>query len=90
MYITIWKCILFLYNIKMAVLYKAGNLGDTKPLRDGVSELRVDYGPGYRVYVGVVGFQVILLLCGGDKRGQSADIDRAVAYLADFKRRVKT
>jgi putative addiction module killer protein len=69
---------------------KAGNLGDTKPLRDGVSELRVDYGPGYRVYFGVVGFQVILLLCGGDKRGQSADIDRAVAYLADFKRRVKT
>ncbi|BAH73465.1 type II toxin-antitoxin system RelE/ParE family toxin [Solidesulfovibrio magneticus] len=67
---------------------KAGNLGDTKPLRDGVSELRVDYGPGYRVYFGVVGFQVILLLCGGDKRTQSADIDKAVDYLADFKRRV--
>ena len=68
---------------------KAGNLGDCKPLRDGVSELRVDYGPGYRVYFGVVGFQVILLLCGGDKRTQDADIDKAVDYLADFKRRVQ-
>jgi putative addiction module killer protein len=68
---------------------KAGNLGDSKPLRDGVSELRVDYGPGYRVYFGMVGFQVILLLCGGDKRTQDADIDKAVGYLADFKRRVQ-
>lgn len=68
---------------------KAGNLGDSKPLRDGVSELRVDYGPGYRVYFGIVGFKVILLLCGGDKRTQDADVDRAVAYLADFKRRVE-
>jgi len=68
---------------------KAGNLGDCKSLRDGVSELRIDYGPGYRVYFGVVGFQVILLLCGGDKRSQDADIDKAVDYLADFKRRVK-
>ena len=68
---------------------RAGNLGDCKPLRGGVSELRIDYGPGYRVYFGVVGFQVILLLCGGDKRSQDADIDKAVDYLADFKRRVK-
>ena len=68
---------------------KAGNLGDCKPLRDGVSELRIDYGPGYRVFFGVVGFQVILLLCGGDKRSQDADIDKAVDYLADFKRRVQ-
>lgn len=68
---------------------KAGIFGDTKPLRDGVSELRVDYGPGYRVYFGVVGFQVVLLLCGGDKRTQDADINKAVDYLADFKRRVQ-
>ena len=68
---------------------KAGNLGDCKPLRDGVSEFRVDYGPGYRVYFGIVGFQVILLLCGGDKRSQAVDIDKAVTYLADFKKRLQ-
>lgn len=68
---------------------KAGNFGDSKLLRDGVSELRVDYGPGYRVYFGMVGKAVVLLLCGGDKRSQEADIDKAVEYLADFKRRVE-
>ncbi|GAB6035771.1 type II toxin-antitoxin system RelE/ParE family toxin [Fundidesulfovibrio butyratiphilus] len=68
---------------------KAGNFGDCKPVRDGVSELRVDHGPGYRVYFGVVGSQVVLLLCGGDKRSQDADIDKAVDYLADFKRRMQ-
>ena len=55
---------------------------------DGVLELRVDYGPGYRVYFATVGRQVILLLCGGDKRTQDADIDKATAYLVDFKRRM--
>lgn len=68
---------------------KAGNLGDCESLRDGVSELRVHYGPGYRVYFGKVGQAVVLLLCGGDKRTQDADIDKAVDYLADFKRRVE-
>ena len=66
----------------------AGNCGDCKPLRDGVSELRVDYGPGYRIYFSMVGTQVVLLLCAGDKRTQEADIDKAVAFLADFKRRM--
>lgn len=64
-----------------------GNFGDCKPIRDGVSELRVDYGPGYRVYFGKVGKTIVLLLCGGDKRTQEADIERAVMYLQDFKRR---
>jgi len=68
---------------------KIGNLGDCKPLRDGVSELRIDYGPGYRVYFGVVGVRVILLLCGGDKRSQESDIDKAAEYLTDFKKRVQ-
>ena len=68
----------------------AGNFGDCKPLRDGISELRIDYGPGYRVYFAMVGREVILLLCGGDKRTQDADIDRAAACLADFKRRVQS
>lgn len=67
----------------------AGNFGDCKSLRDGVLELRVDYGPGYRVYFAKVGKTVVLLLCGGDKHTQDADIDKAVGYLADFKRRVQ-
>ena len=65
---------------------KAGNFGDCKPLRGGVAELRIDCGPGYRVYYGVVGKRVVLLLCGGDKGTQETDIDKAVAYLMDFKR----
>jgi putative addiction module killer protein len=65
----------------------AGNFGDCKSLRDGVSELRIDWGPGYRVYYGMVGKTVVLLLCGGDKRTQDADIQRAVDYMKDFKRR---
>jgi putative addiction module killer protein len=55
-----------------------GNLGDWKALKGGVSELRIDYGPGYRVYFTRRAGLVILLLCGGDKRTQAADIRRAV------------
>ncbi|RIV54648.1 type II toxin-antitoxin system RelE/ParE family toxin [Burkholderia pseudomallei] len=65
----------------------AGNFGDCKLLTEGVSELRIDYGPGYRVYYARAGEQVILLLIGGDKRKQQADIDSAVAYWNDWKRR---
>ncbi len=67
----------------------AGNFGDCKALREGVSELRIDWGPGYRVYFANVGRSVVLLLCGSDKRRQSANIDQAVAYWKDFKRRTK-
>ncbi len=67
----------------------AGNFGDCKRLREGVCELRVDYGPGYRVYYAVTGRSIILLLCGGDKRRQASDIDRAVGFFEDFKRRSK-
>lgn len=59
------------------VRVQAGNLGDVKPVGDGVSELRIDYGPGYRVYFVRRGAVVIVLLCGGDKRTQGADIKRA-------------
>ena len=55
----------------------AGNPGDAKPVGEGVSELRVDYGPGYRVYFTKKGDVLILLLCGGDKRTQQRDIERA-------------
>lgn len=51
-----------------------GNPGDVKPLGEGVSELRIDYGPGYRIYFTQRGQQLIFLLAGGDKRTQSQDI----------------
>jgi putative addiction module killer protein len=64
-----------------------GNFGDCKPIRDGVWELRIDRGPGYRVYYGMVEQSLVLLFCGGDKRRQAADIKRAVEYWADYKHR---
>ena len=64
-----------------------GNFGDHKFCRDGVWELRIDVGPGYRVYYGKAGQRLVLLLCGGDKRTQDADIARAVGYWQDWQRR---
>ncbi|MDR2574616.1 MAG: type II toxin-antitoxin system RelE/ParE family toxin [Desulfovibrio sp.] len=64
-----------------------GNFGDHKALRDGVWELRIDVGPGYRVYFAQSGLAVILLLCGGDKRKQDADISRACDCWRDWKRK---
>lgn len=64
-----------------------GNFGDFKPLREGVCELRIDAGPGYRVYYAQAGKTVILLLSGGDKRSQDADIDRACKYWRDWQNR---
>ena len=54
-----------------------GNPGDVKSVGEGVSEMRIDYGPGYRVYYRKIGAQIVLLLCGGDKSSQAADIARA-------------
>ena len=65
----------------------AGNFGDCKSLREGVWELRIDWGPGYRVYYAMAARKCVLLLCGGDKRKQSADIDRAIEYWQDYKAR---
>lgn len=62
-----------------------GNLGDVKALRDGVSEMRIDHGPGYRVYFIRHGLLVIVLLAGGDKGLQSADIERAVTLAKDWR-----
>ena len=67
----------------------AGNMGDCKPLRDGVQELRIDYGPGYRVYLSRQGPVLVLLLCGSDKSDQDRTIAKAVEYLADWKQRGK-
>ena len=56
----------------------AGNPGDAKPVGEGVSELRIDYGPGYRVYYKRQGRKLVILLVGGDKRSQTRDIKRAL------------
>ena len=68
---------------------EGGNFGACETCRDGVSELKIDFGPGYRVYFGRVGKALILLLCAGGKGTQQADIEKAVAYLADFKERLQ-
>ena len=64
-----------------------GNLGDFKPVGEGVMELRIDYGSGYRVYFVQARATVVLLLCGGDKSTQAQDIDRAKQYWTDFQKR---
>ena len=56
----------------------AGNPGDVKPVGEGVSEMRIDYGPGYRVYYKKHGREVVILLAGGDKRSQTSDIKTAL------------
>ena len=63
----------------------AGNPGDVKPVGAGVSELRLDHGPGYRVYFMQRGGLVIVLLAGGDKRTQEADINLALKIAQDWK-----
>ena len=67
----------------------AGNFGDCKPLRQSVCELRIDWGPGYRVYYALLGRVCVLLLWGGDKQKQSSDIERAMEYLKDYKERME-
>lgn len=58
---------------------RAGNPGDVKPVGEGISELRIDYGPGYRVYFKKIGQKVIILLAGGDKKTQAKDIKTALS-----------
>ncbi len=68
---------------------RTGNLGDCKRLKeaDGIWELRMDFGPGYRLYYGRDGNKLIVLLCGGIKRTQDADIERAEKYWRDYQER---
>ena len=66
---------------------RLGNMGDCKPVGEGVFELRVDFGPGYRVYFGQEGDTLVILLCGGDKGTQDQDIQKAKKYWTDYRRR---
>ncbi|MCP1121351.1 type II toxin-antitoxin system RelE/ParE family toxin [Robbsia andropogonis] len=64
---------------------EAGNFGDSKSLREGVSEMRIDFGPGYRVYFCRDGETVYILLAGGDKSTQTRDIENAIEMLQKLK-----
>lgn len=63
-----------------------GNLGDHRSVGHGVIELRIDFGPGYRVYAALHGEELIVLLCAGDKSTQPKDIQKAQAFWEDFRR----
>jgi putative addiction module killer protein len=67
------------------VRLQSGLLGDTKSVGDGVSELRIDHGPGYRLYFVRRGAVVVILLCGGDKGSQGRDIRRANVLAAELE-----
>jgi putative addiction module killer protein len=66
-----------------------GNFGDHKFCQDGVWEVRIDFGPGYRVYYAQEERTIVLLLCGGSTRSQSTDIKQATRYWLDYRRRKK-
>ena len=63
---------------------RLGNLGNVRNLGDGVSEFKVDFGPGYRVYFGEDGPRIVVLLIGGDKGSQQRDISKAKEYWRDY------
>ena len=63
-----------------------GNLGDHRAVGEGVVELRIDFGPGYRVYVGLHGDSTVVLLCAGDKSSQDRDIQAARGFWLDYRR----
>jgi putative addiction module killer protein len=80
-------------RVRVAVLRRIdrlaeGNFGEHRFCRDGVWELKIDLGPGYRVYYAQAGEKIILLLCAGSKRSQEKDIDRAVNYWNDYQERL--
>lgn len=66
---------------------RLGNIGDCRSVGGGVLELKIDYGPGYRVYCGQFGTKLVILLCGGEKSSQSDDIRKAIEYWENYKSR---
>ncbi len=63
---------------------RQGNLGDSRSVGEGVFELKIDFGPGYRTYFGQDGDTIVVLLCGGDKSSQDTDIKKAKEYWKDY------
>jgi len=72
-------------NARILRVQQSGHFGDAKVARDGVSEMRIDYGPGYRVYFMQHGSVVVVLLAGGDKRTQDEDIKTAIKIAKEWK-----
>lgn len=68
---------------------RLGNLGKTNSVGEGVRELKIDFGPGYRVYFGEDGDTLVILLCGGDKSSQRDDIEKARQYWGEYKKEKK-
>ncbi len=64
---------------------ETGNLGDCRSIGEGAFELRLQFGPGYRIYFGEVDQTIVLVLCGGDKSSQVRDIEQAKAYWREYK-----
>jgi putative addiction module killer protein len=69
--------------------FETGNLGDHKDVGGGVWEARLDFGPGYRIYFGRTGREVVLLLLGGDKKSQTKDIKRAKVFWSDYLKEMR-
>jgi putative addiction module killer protein len=69
---------------------QSDNFGDHRNLAGGVRECRIDHGPGYRIYLGIDGDKVVILLIGGSKKGQDKDIKLAQRYWKDYRDRVRT
>jgi putative addiction module killer protein len=63
---------------------RTGNFGNSRSIGQGVAELKIDAGPGYRIYYLRESGEIVILLCGGDKRSQTADMLRAQAYAGDY------
>lgn len=66
---------------------RVGNMSNAKSIGSGVSEFRIDWGPGYRIYFGMDGERIVVLLGGGTKRRQQTDIRNAVEHWSDYRRR---
>lgn len=72
-------------NARIRRVAETGNFGDAKPVRDSVNEIRIDYGPGYRLYYLQHGPIIVVLFAGGDKSTQDADINRAIEIAKEWK-----
>jgi putative addiction module killer protein len=76
--------------IKRLLRVQQGNYGDVEPIGEGLSELRLFFGPGYRVYFGEEVGNIVVILCGGDKDSQDSDIETAKAYWQEYQTNAKT